>query len=206
MTISYPFNDALLLTPKPSRMTLRYLTLSTISQSPFTGQIQAIKNPAAGLFGISLAFPPMSLTNAAKWVPLFNSLYGSFGSILLPMYGRESIAGSGAGTPVVDGDDQTGTTLSIKGMTPLASGVFTAFDLINIGSNLYEVVRDVDADSSGEGSIELWPSLRASPSDEDTILTSSVTGVFRQKPDFEFDVDLNSAFHYGFGWDGVEAV
>lgn len=206
MTLSYPFNDALLLTPKPSRMTLRYLSLSTISQSPFTAQIQAIRNPAVGIFGISLAFPPMELTTAAKWIPLFNSLYGSFGTILLPMYGRESIAGSGAGSPVVDGADQTGTTLNIKSATPLATDVFKAFDLINIGTNLYEVQRDLDADSSGDGSLEIWPALRTSPTDSQAIITSSVTGVFRQKPDFEFNVDLNSAFHYGFGWDGIEAV
>jgi len=206
MTISYPFNDALLLTPKPRRMVLRYMPLSNLSQSPFTGSIQAVQNPAAGLFALSLSFPPMELANAAKWVPLFNSLYGTFGTILLPMYGREAIQGSGAGTPVVDGDDQTGSTLDLRGFTADATDVLKAFDLINISSKLYEVQRDVDADGSGDASVEIWPALRGSPADGTAVITSAVTGVFRQKPDYEFNVDLNSAFHYGFGWEGVEAV
>ena len=206
MALSYPHNLALGLTPNPFRMDLTYSQLSIVTRSPYSGQILAIRNPGVGFFKIKLAFPKMLIAQAAEWITVFNSLHGSFGSLYLPMYGRETIRGTGLGTPVIDGANQTGTTLNLRGFTVSELGVLVAGDLFNIGSDLYEVQRDVDSSVEGKGEVEIWPSLRSAPADGAAIITSNVSGVFRQDPEFEFNVDFNSASHYGFGWDGIEAV
>ncbi len=206
MAITYPHTAAINLTPKPRRVSWTYFALDNVSESPFTKQAQVIRNPAVGVFQIDLAFAPMTRANAQKWAGVFNSLYGSYGTLYIPCYERETILGSGAGSPVVDGAGQTGTSLSLRGMTATQTDVFKAGDMINISSHLYEIQVDVDSDGSGEGTAELWPALRSSYADGTALFTTGIRGIFRQAPGFDFNLDIDVATKYGFGWQGVEAV
>ena len=207
MAISYPLNDALTLTPQPRRMDLRSLDLVTSSVSNFTGEVQTYLNSGVGRWAVQLNFPPMSRAQAMQWIGLFSAVYGGFGSLILPIYFQTAIRGSGAGTPVVDGIIQApNTSVAVRGMTPSANGVFLIGDMINIGSDLFRVVRQLDADGSGNGTMEIWPSLRKATTDGQTIVTADVAGRFRTAPGFVLDESIDSAQLWGFGWDGIEAI
>jgi len=82
--------------------------------------------------------------------------------------------GTMAGTPVVDGANQTGTTVNLKGFTNSATGVLKAGDIIYlqgvnfVGPTSYEnlgyqegfvVQADVDADAGGKAAVTISPGI-----------------------------------------------
>ena len=207
MAISYPLNDALTLSPQPSRMDITSVDLVTTSLSQFTGEAQTYLNSGVGRWSVNVAFPPMTRPQAMEWIGLFQAIYGGFGSLLLPMYKQDAIRGSGAGPPVVNGVIQAPTTtVPVRGMPASTNGIYLIGDMINLGTDLYRIVRQLDSDGSGNGNMEIWPALRRATTDGQTIITTDVVGNFRTKPGFQLIESIDLASLWGFGWDGVEAL
>lgn len=79
------------------------------------------------------------------------------------------------GSVVVDGADQTGTTLNVKGGNQnflLRKGqFFSVSKTVGAGTRryLYQVTADTRIDADGEAALPIWPMLRRSPDDEDVI-------------------------------------
>lgn len=83
----------------------------------------------------------------------------------------------------VDGDSQTGSTLNIQGIAPNATGVLLAGDYVQLGtgssSRLFMVTSDVDGDSDGKATLNLWPDIRTAPADNDYCYVANCTGLWR---------------------------
>jgi hypothetical protein len=71
-------------------------------------------------------------------------------------------------------------------------------------ARLYCIRTDGTADGSGELQMEIWPRLRTSPADLDTLTTTSPQGVFElASPDVSQSWE---PFRNGYGFDILEAI
>lgn len=108
-------------------------------------------------------------------------------------------ASSAPGTPVVDGASQTGGVLAIRGAPAGVTGYLLKGDYFQLGTGLttrlYKVLNDVDTDSAGDASIDIWPDLRISPGDGDTIVVSNPQGLWRLTSNLN-TWDIDEAIHY----------
>jgi hypothetical protein len=151
-----------------------------MSRSPFTGQ-QQIYNWQSSWLEASLSYQPMTNVQFQPWGGFLMGMQGianifQFGdpNMLKPM-------GSGSGSPLVDGANQTGYSLATRGWTAFAAGVLLPGDWLQIGYRLYRNVGVVNADGSGHATLTIWPNIRESPLDGTVITLNNTQGVFRLK-------------------------
>ena len=135
-----------------------------------------------------------------------NGLYGTF---LLGDLANTEPRGVGTGTPLVNGASQTGDELITDGWTPDTTGILKAGDWIQLGSGsasrLYKVLDDVESDVSGNATINIFPSLRSSPSDDDALTTSSAKGQWRLSSN-ETNYSIDQMSIYGITFACIEAI
>ena len=118
--------------------------------------------------------------------------------------------GSVTVAPRVNGNQSAGSeTLAVKGFAPSETGTFLAGDYIQLGSattaKLYKVLKDVDSDSNGELTLDIWPKLRSAASNNDVVVIKSPRGVFRLANNFSsWAIDNNST--YSITFDAVEVL
>jgi len=100
--------------------------------------------------------------------------------------------GTWAGTPVVQGSNNSGRFVDISGLTASVTAIIQDGDYVQFGNNakVYQVVGDFDSDSSGEVTIKLNSPLVATPVSGSTpVLGTSVV----------FNLAINEAeFPMGF--------
>lgn len=209
MTISYPLDI-------PTNLGIANITFSpesavTISQSPFTYQQQVLTHQGQR-WAASVTLPPMRRQDAEPWVAFLLSLKGQVGTFLLgDPNGKQpqGSASSNAGTPLVKGAGQTGSTLIIDGLPTSVTGYLLAGDYIQLGAagsaSLYKVLTDVNTNSSGEATLDIWPNLRSSPLDNATVVVTNTKGKFRLKSNIQ-SWQINEASSYGISFDCVEAL
>lgn len=206
MTITYPlslptvtgFND----------ITLRATNAVAYDQSPFTfsGQSQAYAGQA---WSADLSLPPMKRERARVWTSWLTSLRGQFGTFLLGDPQASTPSGGGGGSPVVDGAAQTGGQLDITGATASITSWLKAGDYIQLGAagtaTLHKVLQDVDTNSSGEATLEIWPYLRSSPTTGSTVVINNPQGRFRLAAN-EVSWNISDAELYGISFAAMEAI
>lgn len=149
-----------------------------IFRSPLTGAEQVLELPGAR-WVVSLSFERDNPDVLAPLQALLVRLRGQAHTFSLHNHERPTPRGIATGTPLVNGASQTGSTLNTDGWTPSTTGILLAGDYIGIGSELKMIVADVDANGSGEAALSIEPPLRASPSDNDPIVVTRPTAIFR---------------------------
>lgn len=156
-----------------------------LSRSPFTGVQQTFTYPGQW-WEADITLPPLKGDSADEWVTFLLSLQGRTGTFLLGEPGRATAKGSASstpGTPVVDGAGQTGNDLAVRGLPLSATGYLKAGDYIQLGSGttaqLHKVLAQVDSDGSGDATMTLFPRIRTSPGDGNTIVVDDAKGLFR---------------------------
>ncbi len=87
--------------------------------------------------------------------------------------------GTGAGTPLVNGANQTGNSIVTDGWTASAAGVLLEGDMIQVRNQLVMVTADVSANGSGQATISVTPAVRIAPADNSAIVTATPTGIFK---------------------------
>lgn len=166
-----------------------------VTVSPFSGVQQVQEHPGAW-WEATFELPGMNRANAMKWQGWLRSLRGPVGTFLMgiPRQGTpRGSAGVTPGVPQVDGGSQTGLTLAIKTGLGAVSGYLLTGDWFSLGSGsnrrLHQVVSDVTL-VAGKATMEIWPRLRASPANNDTVYVSNATGLFRLvEPASEFSIE-----------------
>ena len=146
---------------------------------------------------IELTYPPMPRETFAPLWAFINAQAGRAGSFdfVLPQHAP---LGAWAGSPVVDGAEQTGNTVQLKGFTPSQTEVAKAGDFVRFAGSYktYQVTADASSDGSGNAEIVLNAPLVASPADEAVVSTD------RQMrcalADDNADVDLDTSLLYRF--------
>ncbi len=183
----------------------------SISESPFTFSQQVVRH-AGARWSATITIPPVKRSDSEYWNSFLLRLRGQFGTFLLGDPNGATPRGSAAsaaGTPVVNGASQTGNELNIDGLPASAVGYLRAGDYIQLGSaasaRLYKVLEDVDSNSSGEATLNLWPDLRSSPADGAAVTVSGAKGVFRLSNN-EAVWTINNAGFYSISFAAVEAL
>lgn len=209
MAITYP-------RPLPTSIGIASITLRAVNQtamtmSPFTYK-QQIHTHVGKRWEAEVQIPPVRADLAEDWIAWLLSLNGMSGSFLMGDPNRTTprgSAGTTAGTPVVNGANQTGSSLAIDGLPASATGYLKAGDYIQLGSGatatLYKVVVDVDTNSSGEATLDLWPNIVTAPTDGATVVVTDTVGRWRlNSGQQEWSID-NASF-YGITFACVQVV
>jgi len=203
----------------PSGISIKGLSLTArttvgISSSPITYAQQIYKFDGERWEGM-ITFPPMQRDDAETLNSFLIRLRGQFGKFRLIWPEYTSIRGA-AGYALIDGADQTGDEIDVDFKTEGgdATGSLTdavkAGQYIQLGSNLgsptlHKVLESVDADASSKGTIKIFPQLRSSPSDEDTVRFSNPRGTFRLATN-DVTWNVNEAMIYSISIPIMEAI
>jgi hypothetical protein len=182
MAVTYPLT--LPAEPCPSRVTLVPSNRSAVTESPFSGQRQ-IQRQGFQAWRFTVEYPSMTKAQARQWLAALMSLEGQSGTFLFGDPVWKTPAGTWAGTPVVNGVGQTGSSLALSGFT--AGATVKAGDNFQISSGefarLHTVLTDAVADGSGLATLDIWPRHRSSPGSGDPVTASSPKGVFQLATD-----------------------
>lgn len=209
MAITYPLS-------LPTVSGIKSILLRTknsvgISQSPFTFKQQVVSYGGQA-WEADISLPPMTRNDAEEWVSFLLKLKGFEGTFLLGDPSGATPRGSAAsapGTPVVNGAGQTGGSLSIDGLPTSAVGYLKAGDYVQLGTGsgatLHKVLNDVDTSAIGEATLDIYPSMRNSPTDGSVVVVINAKGVFRLSSN-ETQWSINEITHFGITFGAQEAV
>jgi hypothetical protein len=178
--------------------------LVTMSVSSFTGQ-QQIQDWQHGWIEASVQLPALNHQQAQAWIAFLMSLRGQLNVFLFGDPLAISPQGNGAGSPVVAGSSQVGFSLATRGWTSNTTGVLLPGDWIQVNYRLYRCLDTVSADSSGSATFDIWPELRESPSDGDSIVLHSAKGLFRLASN-QRKWSITGARSYGITFEITEAL
>lgn len=172
------------------------------SQSPFSGA-QQVYRYTGQYWEADIKLRPMNREEAELWISFFLKLKSSFGTFLLGDPVGAVPMGIGTGSPLVNGSGQSGSSLITDGWTPNISGILKAGDYIQLGSSasarLYKVLDTVNSNAFGEATLNVWPDLRSSPSDNEAITVNNPKGVFRLSTPSEWNVEEAQTYGISFG-------
>lgn len=208
MSISYPL-------ALPATNTIRSIELRTVnavaySRSPFTFAGQAHEY-AGKMWQADITLKPMRRSDAEKWITWLISLKGQLGTFYLgdPLGCTPQGSGRDSDTVLVDGAVTSGNTIAIDSAPVSTTDFLKAGDYMQIGSGtsrqLFKVLNDVDTDATGSATVDVWPNVRTSISNNAAVTLESAQGVFRLASN-ETSWSVNEASIYGITFGAVEAV
>lgn len=198
MAVTYPidFPSSIYL----SGFSIRGVNAVSSSQSPFDFS-QQVYDFGGEMWEVNASLPAMNRETAGDYIAFILKLKGKKGTFLLPVP-EATPRGVATGTPLVDGGSQTGDSLDIKGATASVTGWLKAGDWIQLGTGadtrLHRVLDDVDTDGTGDATINIYPSLRTSPSDNAAVTVSNCKGLFKLTEEPIIDMDINKFYLLDF--------
>ena len=203
MTISYPLT---LPSTGIRRITLRQRHVVGVGISPFTLE-QQIQQSQGQCWEADIELRTMARADADAWIATLGQLLGMYGTFLLGHPARGTARGTVAGSPLVKGASQTGNSLITDAWTVGATILQGDFIQLGTGTStrLYMNLKDVTADGSGDATLDIFPRLRESPSDNAAITVSSCKGTFRLASN---DVSwvTSEDLMYGVNFSAIEAI
>lgn len=208
MAISYPLS--LLTHTGIASIELRATNAVAYSRSPFTFAGQAHEY-AGKMWQADVTLPPMARADAERWVAWLMSLKGQLGTFYLgdPLASTPLGSGRDSDTVLVDGAVTSGNTIAIDSAPVSTTDFLKAGDYMQIGSGtsrqLFKVLNDVDTDATGSATVDVWPNVRTSISNNAAVTLESAQGVFRLASN-ETSWSVNEASIYGITFGAVEAV
>lgn len=187
MTVTFPIT-----VPNQNfqRLNIRNNTKVATSANVFSAVMQTYKW-SGEMWVADVTLKPMQRVDAAAWNGFLVSLRGSYGTFLMGDPTAATPNGSALGTPVLTGFGQSGDLIETSGWVPDQVNVLKAGDYIQLGNHLHMVEADVDADSSGEAVLNIFPRLREYYGEDEEIITSNTQGIWRLfDSDYQiYDVD-----------------
>jgi len=194
MALSYP-----LATPTTigiESIELRAVNAVAVSQSPFTYKQQVISHNGQK-WEASVNIPSVHRDKAAEWKAMLVGLKGQAGTFLLgdPDYATPQGTVSSCVLSGNAGEDNA---------TVVMTGTLKAGDYIQLGGGSSAKLHQVLLDQDGDGTIQIWPSLRSTYSSA-TVTFNSPKGVFRLATNMT-SWSINNASIYGISFEAVEAV
>jgi hypothetical protein len=207
MPESYPIN--LPTAAGISRVVFSAESVVGITQSPFSFNQQIFRH-AGQRWTAQITLPPLTQDQGEEWASFLLRLRGRFGTFLLGDPASETARGSAGetpGTPVLASDD--GDSIGISGAPASATAYLKTGDYIQIGSGasarLYKVLEQVDTDSSGEATLNIFPAFRKNANIGSAIIVNNARGLFRLSSN-QTDWMINTARTYGVTFAAEEAL
>ena len=191
-----------------AQVTLRAVNQTAMTMSPFTYK-QQIYNHSGQRWEAECQVPPLKRDDAEEWIAWLLSLNGRAETFLMGDPLGATARGTLGGTPVVNGDDQVGNSLTIDGCSNSITNWLKAGDYVQLGSastaTLHKILQSVNTNASGQATLDIWPSMRTAPADGSTIVTSNAVGRFRLNSGQQ-DWTINNISSYGITFAAVEAI
>lgn len=194
MAVSYPMSTPT--TIGIESITLRAVNAVTTSQSPFTYKQQVV-DFGGQRWEASVSIPSVHRDKAAEWVAMLIALRGPVGTFLLgdPDYATPRGDASSVAVTGSAGDATVAVAMT---------GTLKAGDYIQLGTGASARLHKVLVDQTGNGNLEIWPSLRSDYSSA-TATLDSPKGVFRLKQNMT-EWSINNASFYGVSFEAVEVI
>ncbi|HEM6872347.1 hypothetical protein HCH73_21660 [Citrobacter koseri] len=161
----------------PASLTWRPESNTKTFRSPFNGASQTVRFPGTR-WVCSLTFNNLSDEKSRRIDSLVAELDGEYGRVKIRDWGRSGR--TPAGSPLVDGANQTGTELHSKGWTA-GMVVLRQGDYITVNDELKMVTADVSSASNGTALIPFAPMLRSPPPANAVIEVANPYGIFKLK-------------------------
>lgn len=194
MALTYPLSTPT--TIGIESIELRAVNAVAVSQSPFTYKQQVISH-GGQKWEAAVNIPSVHRDKAAEWKAMLVGLKGQVGTFLLgdPDYATPQGTVSSC-TLTGDAGDET--------VSVVMTGTLKAGDYIQLGSGSSAKLHQVLLDQDGDGSLEIWPSLRSDYTDA-TVTFDNPKGVFRLSNNIT-SWSINNASIYGISFEAVEAL
>ena len=194
MALSYPLDTPT--TIGIESIELRAVNAVAVSQSPFTYKQQVISH-GGQKWEASVTIPSVHRDKAAEWKALLVGLKGQVGTFLLgdPDYATPQGTVSSCTLTGSAGNE----TVSV-----VMTGTLKAGDYIQLGAGSSAKLHQVLLDQDGDGSLEIWPSLRSDYAGA-TVVFNNPKGVFRLSNNVT-SWSINNASIYGISFEAVEAL
>jgi hypothetical protein len=194
MSISYPIST-------PTDIGIADIQLSAtnavaVSKSPFTFATQ-VHAYSGEMWSASVTIPTVRKELAEPWVAFLLSLRGQYGTFLLGDPNRTSPQGTATSATI------TGS-LGDRSVTVAMTGTLKAGDYLQLGSGSSARLHKVLVDKSGNGTLEIWPALRANYSSTSATLTNA-KGVFRLASN-STQWGIGSSSAYSIQFDAMEDI
>lgn len=171
-------------------------------ESPLNRTVQTIELVGARWFA-SYELPAMKRPQAAAWQAFLMALQGRSGRFFGFDPDARTPRGTGAGTPLVNGGSQTGSSLITDGWSALQM-VLRAGDYFAVNGELKMVTVDVSSNGAGQATIAFKPSLRASPADNAALTLNNASCTMMLIDDEQAAWDADQISVYGLRFSGVE--
>lgn len=194
MAVSYPMSTPT--TIGIESITLRAVNAVTTSQSPFTYKQQVV-DFGGQRWEASVSIPSVHRDKAAEWVAMLIALRGPVGTFLLGDPDYATPRGDASSVAVTGSAGASTVTVAM-------TGTLKAGDYIQLGSGSSARLHKVLVDQTGNGTLEIWPSLRSDYSSA-TATLDSPKGVFRLKQNMT-EWSINNASFYGISFEAVEVI
>ncbi len=165
-------------------------------------------------WAMTLALKPLRGTAIRDWnlfAMRLSSLANSFA--YTPPYYSGNTAGYAGASPLVNGAGQTGSTLTVDGLSNsvpiLKAGDFFSFDVTsglgNTNRQLNAVIADVSSNGSGQATFSLLYPIRQSPADNAAVNITTPTALFRfTKPESLVQIDVEN--YAAMAFDAIEVI
>lgn len=175
---------------------IRAVNAVATSQSPFTYKQQVIAHQGQR-WEASVNIPSVRRDLAAPWKSFLTKLKGPTGTFLLgdPDYATPRGTVSSCTLSGSVGDES---------VTVVMTGSLLEGDYIQLGSGSSARLHQVLVDQTGDGTLEVWPKLRADYTDT-TVVYNNAKGVFRLAQNVS-SWSINNASSYGISFECVEVI
>lgn len=191
---------------KFAQIRIREVVKASVSESSFDSSVQ-IQIFDGDYWGGTFQYPKFERENGEIASAFLSKLRGPSGTFLLPDTSNalpRGTAATVASSPVLDGGGQIGQSPIVRGAALSQTGWLLAGDMIQIGpdsrAHFHKVLDNVDTDSSGDATINIWPPLRHPNIDGDPIITENpkclffLTETSRERilrPPFRYDIKFD---------------
>jgi len=175
---------------------IRAVNAVATSQSPFTYKQQVIAHQGQR-WEASVNIPSVRRDLAAPWKAFLTKLKGPTGTFLLgdPDYATPRGTVSSCTLSGSIGDES---------VTVVMTGSLLEGDYIQLGTDSSARLHQVLVDQTGDGTLEVWPKLRADYTDT-TVVYNNAKGVFRLAQNVS-SWSINNASSYGISFECVEVI
>ncbi len=208
MAISYPLS--LPTSIGIAQIEFRATNAVAVSRSPFTYSTQ-VHAYSGQSWQADVTLPSIRRDLAEEWVAWLISLKGQLGTFYLGDPNAVTPRGSARDTDtiLVNGATSSGNTLAIDSAPASQTGYLKAGDYMQVGTGtsrqLFKVLADVDTNSSGQATVDIWPDVRTTIANDAAVTVENTKGIFRLSSN-EQGFSINEASFYGISFGAVEAL
>jgi hypothetical protein len=153
--------------PQPAKLTRRPVSYGNDLTPPLGGDVQRLVR-LGDRWAMDAEMPAMTEADADLWEAAL--LLGLSDSVVLNIPLPKAGVGS-PGAPLVNGAGQAGLTLAVKGLAasyPIKVGQWLSL-VVSGRRYLHRATAAVAATSGGLATVSIWPMLRVSPANGDTV-------------------------------------